>query len=247
MSSNTLVQPIVSGAGLRIVRLLVGKPPQTITELVKALNVTRTAVTEQVNELVAIGFLEQKIEHNGGRGRPRYLFSATDLAMRKLFEGLHDLVVPSAWRSIRERLGDQILNQISCDVAADIADFYIRKLTASSPKERVHEFAAFLVRNGRLLECRESNGNIEMKKYNCPFISMIEETRTVCHIDRLCMQLLLGQGASVEQLENRLDGHLCCKFLFKFAPHKNKSNSNNTNENKNNNKNNNKNSNRKST
>jgi predicted ArsR family transcriptional regulator len=211
----------VSGAGLRIIRLLVGKPPQTVTDLVKTLNVTRTAINEQVNELVAMGLLEQKLEHNGGRGRPGYLFSVTDLAMRKLFEGIQDIVVPSAWRAIRKRLGEQTLHQIGNDIAGDIADFYSRKLNASTPKKRVHEFVSFLVHNGRLIECKESKGNIEMKKFNCPFISMVEDTRTVCYIDRLCMQMLIGDGATVEQTENRLDGHLCCKFLFKFAPNKN--------------------------
>jgi predicted ArsR family transcriptional regulator len=216
MSSN-IVQPLVSGAGLRIIRLLIGKPPQTITELVKALHVTRTAITEQVNELVAIGFLEQKIEHNGDRGRPCYRFSATDLAMRKLFEGLHEIVVPSAWRAIRKRLGEKILNQICYDIANDLAESYARQLTTSAPKERICEFVSALVRNGRLVECRECNGNMEMKKYNCPFISMLEDTRTVCYIDQLCMQLLVGTEASVELTENRLDGLACCTFLFKFA------------------------------
>jgi predicted ArsR family transcriptional regulator len=215
--SSDIVQPLVSGAGLRIIRLLVGKPPQTITELVSALNVTRTAVTEQVNELVAIGFLEQTLEHNGGRGRPCYRFSATDMAMRKLFEGLQDIIVPSAWRAIRKRLGDKILNQICHDIANDLAESYSRQLTTSTPKERIREFVSFLSRNGRLLECRECNGNIEMKKYNCPFISMVEDTRTVCHIDQLCMQLLIGKEALVELTENRLDGLSCCTFLFKFA------------------------------
>jgi predicted ArsR family transcriptional regulator len=216
MSSN-VVQPLVSGAGLRIIRLLIGKPPQTITELVEALNVTRTAVTEQVNELVAIGFLEQTLEHNGGRGRPCYRFSATDLAMRKLFEGLQDVVVPSAWRAIRKRLGDKILHQICYDIACDLAESYARQLTTSTPKERIHEFVSFLVRNGRLVECQECDGNIIIKKFNCPFISMVEDTRTVCYIDQLCMQLLSGEETSVELTENRLDGQTCCTFLIKFA------------------------------
>jgi predicted ArsR family transcriptional regulator len=215
--TSSVVQPLVSGAGLRIIRLLVGKPPQTITELVQALNVTRTAVTEQVNELVAIGFLEQKLEHNGGRGRPCYLFSATDLAMQKLFEGLHDIVVPSIWRAIRKRLGDKILNQICYDIAQDLATSYARQLTSSTPKERIHEFVSYLKHKGRLVECQECDGNIMIKKFNCPFISMVEDTRTVCYIDQLCLQLLSGEETSVEVTENRLDGQTCCTFLVKFT------------------------------
>lgn len=51
-------------------KLLVGNPPQTITDLIRAAGVTRTAVTEQLNELVAAGFVERSMERLSGRGRP---------------------------------------------------------------------------------------------------------------------------------------------------------------------------------
>ena len=50
---------IISAAGLRIVKLLVGNPPQTVSDLIGATRVTRTAVTEQLNELVAAGYVER--------------------------------------------------------------------------------------------------------------------------------------------------------------------------------------------
>ena len=40
----------ISAAGLRIAKLLVGHPPQTVSDLLDAAGVTRTAVTEQLNE-----------------------------------------------------------------------------------------------------------------------------------------------------------------------------------------------------
>ena len=42
----------VSDAGMRIVRLLVGKEPQTVVDLMRATGVTRTAVGYQLIELV---------------------------------------------------------------------------------------------------------------------------------------------------------------------------------------------------
>ena len=71
----------VSAAGLRIVKLLVGNPPQTVSDLIDTTGVTRTAVTEQLNELVAAGFVERSTERLTGRGRPRHLYKATDAAL----------------------------------------------------------------------------------------------------------------------------------------------------------------------
>ena len=55
----------VSAAGMRIIRLLVGCPPKSIAELIDATEVTRTAVTEQLSELVAAGFVERTIQRYG--------------------------------------------------------------------------------------------------------------------------------------------------------------------------------------
>ena len=61
-------EALVSQAGMRIVRLLVGRPPQSVTDLIEAAGVTRTAVTEQLNELLAAGFVERTTERPMGRG-----------------------------------------------------------------------------------------------------------------------------------------------------------------------------------
>ena len=48
-----MVDTTITVAGMRIVRLLVGKPPQTVDELIEATGVTRTAVAQQ---LTRVGF-----------------------------------------------------------------------------------------------------------------------------------------------------------------------------------------------
>jgi predicted transcriptional regulator len=75
----------ISAAGLRVVRLLVGNPPQTVSSLIRATGVTRTAVTEQLNELIAAGFVERDTERLSGRGRPRHLYRTTQAALVLLF------------------------------------------------------------------------------------------------------------------------------------------------------------------
>ena len=65
---NVASNPSVSTAGMRMMNLLVGKPPQTVQELVDSTDVTRTAITEQLNELLGAGLIERKRQPPTGRG-----------------------------------------------------------------------------------------------------------------------------------------------------------------------------------
>ena len=95
-------EPTISSAGLRIVKLLVGNNPQTVSDLIRATGVTRTAVTEQLNELVTSGFVERNIERLLGRGRPRHVYSANQSALLLLFPNSPNLLVPAIWNAIDE-------------------------------------------------------------------------------------------------------------------------------------------------
>jgi predicted ArsR family transcriptional regulator len=212
MITPSVVHPIVSEAGMRIMRLLIGRPPLTMTDLMTSLNVTRTAVTEQLDELIAIGLIEQKQEHIGGRGRPRYRFSATEAAMRKLFEGLQGQVVPATWRAIRKRFGEEVLETICQDVAADSAGIYLRQLISDIPKERLREFVTLQSSLGRLIEFRDNGNSVDIRKFNCPFASMADHSGTVCRIDLLGMQLIAGGDKPVKLVESRYSGYPCCVF-----------------------------------
>ena len=101
----------ISPAGLRIMKLLVGNPPQTVAELIRAAGVTRTAVTEQLNELVAAGFVERDTQRLPGRGRPRHLYRATDAALVLLFASNQRLVVPAIWRAILDVGGEELTQE----------------------------------------------------------------------------------------------------------------------------------------
>ena len=77
----------VTAAGMRLMKLLVGQPPQAVSELVRMAGVTRTAVAEQLDELVAAGLVERQTQRLSGRGRPRHLYRATNTAISLLFTG----------------------------------------------------------------------------------------------------------------------------------------------------------------
>ncbi len=201
----------ISAAGLRIVKLLVGNPPQTVTDLIKAAGVTRTAVTEQLNELVAAGFVERETERLTGRGRPRHLYRATNAAMVLLFASNQRLVVPAVWRAIRDVGGDDLCQNVLKRVSRSLAEHYIAKITAKRPLDRLRQFIDLLTAEGGLIEAVEDDqGQLLLHKRSCPFISMVDPQRSVCFIDQEVIKQVVGR--SVRQTACRHEGAPCCTF-----------------------------------
>jgi len=201
----------ISAAGLRVMKLLVGNPPQTVSNLIEATGVTRTAVTEQLNELVAAGFVERSTQRLTGRGRPRHLYQATHTALALLFAGNQRLVVPAIWRAIRELGGEELARKVLKRVSRALAEHYNDKITAKRAPERLRQFINLLTAEGSLIEAVENDeGRLVLYKRSCPFISMVDQQRSVCYIDQEMLSAVVGR--SVRQTACRHEGAPCCTF-----------------------------------
>ncbi len=200
----------VSAAGMRVVELLVGKPPQTVAELIDSAGVTRTAVTEQLNELVAAGLVRRETERLPGRGRPRHVYSTTNAALLLLFADKEQRVVPAMWKAIDDIGGDALVKQVIRKVACSLADEYRARVTAKTPKERFKQLVDILSKEGTLFESREQNGRLVVYKRSCSFLHMFEEKRSICCVDAMMMSEVVGQP--VRQTASRHDESPCCVF-----------------------------------
>lgn len=205
-----MVDPSVSPAGMRLVKLLVGNPPMTIAQLMEATGVTRTAVTEQLGELVADGFVERHLERLPGRGRPHHLYAATHAALLLLFADAQRLVVPAIWKAIEEAGGEALTRRVMRSVAHQLAEHYRKRIHEKSPRKRLEKISAILRDEGVLVEVIEENGAIILRKRSCPFISMVDKNRSVCHIDEEMLSAIVGRP--VRRVEYRHEGDPCCTF-----------------------------------
>ena len=212
-------QTTVSAAGMRIIRLLVGHEPQTVAELIRSTGVTRTAVTEQLNELVAAGFVERTTERLPGRGRPRHLYGATAGALLLLFASNQHLVVPAIWRAIADVGGKPLTEKILNHVSRTLAEHYKRRIRGTTPQQRLREMTELLTEEGSLVEIEdEGHGHLILCKRSCPFISMYEETGVVCCVDRQVLTAVVG--APVIRTACRHEGAPCCTFELADTPGK---------------------------
>lgn len=200
----------INAAGMRIVKLLVGNPPQTVAELITASGVTRTAVTTQLNELVTSGFVEREIERLPGRGRPRNRYLATDAALLLLFASHERLLGPAIWKAIATVGGVKLTNKILELVSKTLAEHYLQAIDSDDPNERLRCMNDLLADEGVLVEIEETDGQISLHKRSCPFFGMFDEMRNVCCMDEMIMTHVVGQP--VKRISCRHDGQPCCVF-----------------------------------
>ena len=180
-------------AGVRVIKLLVGKPPQTVADLIDTTGVTRTAVTEQLNELMAAGFVERSVERLPGRGRPRHLYKATDAALVLLFANNQRLVVPAIWRAIDDIGGEELTEKVLKRVSRHLADTYSTRVTAKTPEDRLRQMTHLLAEEGGLVDVVAGDeGQLVLYKRSCPFISMADEKGSICCVDQDMMSNVVG-------------------------------------------------------
>jgi predicted ArsR family transcriptional regulator len=200
----------ISAAGMRIIRLLVGNPPRTVAELIDATEVTRTAVTEQLNELVAAGLVERGTERLPGRGRPRHLYKATDAALFLLLGKNQRQVVPALWKAIEDIGGEDLILKVIRKLSRNLAEHYNRRITAKKPEERLRQFSELLAEEGGLVETATEDGQLLMHKRSCPFISAADEKRSICNTDLEMMTSIVGRP--VRRTACRYEGAPRCTF-----------------------------------
>lgn len=205
-----MAEPYVSLAALRIIKLLVGQPPRTVADLIDATGVTRTAVTEQLNELVAGGFVEKTTEPASGRGRPKNLYEATQDAHVVLMANRDSYLGGMVWRAV-DRISDKkLVNKLVEEVSTEVASRYSDKITGNTPQARLKQITELFRKDGVLIDVETRKGKIIVNKRNCQFVGWSDPSRIACRVDLAAVEKLVGVPA--KQVAHREEGDSCCSF-----------------------------------
>ena len=99
-------------------------------------------MTEQLNDLVAKGYVERTLdERRPGRGRPRHLYKAVDPSLL-LFTNGQQVVMSALWRAIFDICGEGAARRVLKQVSRAMTDYYRQKITAKKPQERLRQLIA---------------------------------------------------------------------------------------------------------
>jgi len=205
-----MIDATISPAGLRIVKLLVGHPPRTVASLIRATGVTRTAVTEQLNDLVAAGLVERFVERLPSRGRPRHVYKAAGAALL-LFANDQQHVMSALWRAIFDICGEDVAKKVLKRVSRAMTDYYSQKITAKKPQERLRQLISLFAGDGELVDLVENHDEQwTIHRRSCPFAGIADARQTVCRIDQEMMSAVVGRH--VRRTACRHGGAPCCTF-----------------------------------
>ncbi len=205
----------LSPTTMRIVKLLVGRPPVPVCHLIGETGVSRTAIVEQLNELIACGFAERYVEPLPGRGRPRYVYAATPAALPLLSSSLQKFFTSAIWRAIREIGGQELVREIAEGSAVEMARHYLSRITSKMTEDRVLQMARVLQESGCIADIdHAAHGLLVLRNRSCPFISVLDEDRSICRVCSLMMTELCGHR--IRQVASRLDGAPCCVFEIRL-------------------------------
>lgn len=192
----------------RIVDTLLRSGPMTVAELVETLGVTTTAVTVQLNTLLAEGWL-LRTTRRGGAGRPASVYAVTDDARRLLtdeFAGLSQSLIEELFATVGPAQARRILQGAAQRLAAE----WRSGVADATPEKRLAALIEIIRRHGGVVESEASGRHMTLNVFSCPYPGLAEKHREICELDQQVISEVLG--TSVEREQCMLDGHRCCEF-----------------------------------
>jgi DeoR family suf operon transcriptional repressor len=185
----------------------------TIKELEIALDVSTTAVREQIANLLGDGLLKStKVRQGAGRPSFRYMLAAKAQA---LFPKGYDVLINLLLEEILAVEGRDKLQQILDRVGRRLADQYTDESEAAQEgellRDRLMGLAQALDRRGMPIDVIElSEGNFIVSEYACPYFDVAQEHSGVCTMEQRMMEHVLGR--KVELTKRIVEGHHGCQF-----------------------------------
>lgn len=196
-----------SPAGALLV-LIQRKGPLTIKELETGLGVTATAVRQQIANLLAEGFIEQKVQHSP-RGRPKHVYSLTPRG-HGLFPQHYDELTYTLLREILISEGPQKVQTLLERMSQRLAEQYAGQMEGQEAVQRAQELSELLNAKGILAEIEVGPNAILFHEYNCPYYQLAREYRAICDMEQGMIAQVLKQPVSL--IACTLDGHHGCQF-----------------------------------
>jgi predicted ArsR family transcriptional regulator len=181
----------------------------TVKELEDALGVTATAVRQQLSQLMADGYVQQRVERAEGRGRPSHTYSLTPEG-RALFPRHYDEFTNGLLREILLSEGPAKVEALLARMGQRLAEQYRGQINGDAPADRAVKLTELLNARGILAEVAVGPDAIFVQEYTCPYYELAREHRAICDMEQDMMSQVLEQP--VELVSCTLDGHHGCQF-----------------------------------
>lgn len=189
--------------------LLHNRDGLSIEELSSKLSISRNAVVQHINSLVASNYIESSMRASTG-GRPSRVYMLTEVGL-ELFPRHYALFSKVLIDLLDKEMGVEAIQGFMKSLGNALADQYIQKIDGALPlAEKVAIVREIMYELGYETRTSEHPSEDEIVADNCIFHQLAEDNEQVCQLDIQLMTKLTG--ASVDHTECMVRGGNCCRF-----------------------------------
>lgn len=200
----------------QVVEALRKREAATVQELAEAVGVTPMSVRYHLHGLEAAGIVARAGQARLGQvGRPRHLYA---LALREGSAARLDYrsLLAALLEEARALLGDREFLPWLLSAASRRAASLAKGLADAPLERRLREAAAYLSRQGYLVQWHKGEGGLVLHCYNCPYHPLPQTYPALCQMDATFISALLGRPVERVEAIPRLDGR--CTFRLAEGP-----------------------------
>lgn len=179
----------------KIVKLLQKFGPLDIKELRQELNLSDTAVRQQLLTLLAEGLIQSSTSTAKGVGRPSRVYELT-AASSDLFACYCEDLALNLYNELLADQGPEVVRLLLDRVGAKLALQYQQQVRGQALQERVRSFATLLDDKGILSDISQDADVIMLHEFNCPYHELAAVHRQICEME---------QGMIAQVLDARLN------------------------------------------
>lgn len=191
----------------------------SIKDLEAALDVTTTAVREQIAHLLREGFI-QATRVRGEIGRPYYIYSLTPKAQElfpKDYAALAQMLLEETL-ALHGQDGLRILlNRVSRRMAEKLAG----GMQGTELSQKLLGLVAALGETGMqvsMIPVEEGSETFVLRRHVCPYFEVAKNHREICDMEGEMLSELLGVGVGVRLSSRIVDGGCACEFHVSRTP-----------------------------
>ncbi len=198
-----------------VLQTLLTQPRSTVNDLADKVGISPISIRHHIANLEAEGLISSEDERHGV-GRPRQLFSLTDIGIEEFptrYVRLTVRLLEYLKETMPEAMISKLFSQMAEDLARDLSDgTEMKNLTM---KERLNLVKELLKREGFNIEWEQLEDGYEIHEASCPYYYIGQNHPEVCAVDQILISKVLA--VPTEKVKCILNGDSNCTYVVSNA------------------------------
>lgn len=195
----------------RILFFIKSQGSASTTRLAQLLETSAEAARQQVQKLVAAGWIEGRQEAASGVGRPRQNWVLTDAGNRR-FPDAHAQLTAQLLGSVRQIFGAEGLDRLISQREAESRVVYQQTCTGKTVAQRLEQLAAIRSAEGYMARVEPDGKEWMLIEDHCPICVAARTCQGFCRSELQLFQEIVGPEAQVSREQHLLSGATRCAY-----------------------------------